>query len=321
MDAIGNFLLQLPFNVSTGIIATLFAYGVGMLSLLLLNRFEYEIYKSQHKLQEKIRSKKRKPARVTSAVLAHPLVFRPECTHADLNGTSLWNIGLAQVAAMSAGIFLFLLIDGDFFAASVQGGAIGYLISFGVIKFLTHLADERLRKNTFETLQMLREEILVQRNSTLRAMNSLRTKYHQHVEKYGSQSWYYKNYVLARLVYLVGNQPNFMPLQLLKQVGDEIGGSNPISAIVNAVSERIGQTGDASAALSEELDSYLQKYQDDMKVKIPQMSDKIFVPIMLTHFLPFLIILMWPIVDTIYKVMGVNMVGGQMPDIPLFNFR
>jgi len=326
LNGIPNIFSFIPTEILNWMIVLLVAYAGGNLAWIVANMLNYQVTKIVIDLNRKNSKRKgRKSQKERSLVtqggaIYHPAVFATSVTPNDIYGMSQHNWELYFAAAGGIGAILGVATSpDDAFTGLLYGLIIGISAMYGLQKFYRYLRVSKTRKDAMDTMDMLQEQLIIERNSLNNAMNKIKDRYIQHVLIFGKDSWYYQNFVLGRMVFLISTQPGFVPQELLKQLGDELGEVDSIRRIVSTALSRMGQSGDAGLAIKEQITSYYDAYYSDLHESIPQLSDKLFVPIMVTHFMPFLIILLWPIVETIYAMMGADVMSGEgMDKMPKF---
>lgn len=264
-----------------------------------------QIIRWQVLLRSKQQTGKQKQQKASS-YLYHRLVFSPTVKPEDIYGINAlpWEtfyIGGGAIGAMM-GVFTGKTVATT--AINIMVYAIfGFITVYFFRWFYTYVRKIKTGKDAMDTMDLIQNELVSQRTLT-GALSSIRTTYQRHVNLYGEKSWLYQNYVLSRLVYLISTEPEFIAVNLLKRLGEELGEVDVIKRIMQNALIRIGQSGDAATVLKEQIDSYGKQYADTMRETIPEFGDKLFFPIMLTHFIPFLIIILWPIVSVVNGMMS-----------------
>jgi len=322
-QAIIQEIQSIPVSTRYMIIAIVVGFGSGNLAYLIADMLNYHVFKLTLLLQNRSRKKSRKNSRenmlVTHAgVIYHPAVFSTTITPNDIYGVSEYNWELIFATFVGLGTVIGISTDPDPFLGGLYGLTFSLSLIYGGYKFFIYLRKVKTRKDALDVLDLLQEYIAIERNSLNNAMNRIKEMYINHVVQYGKSSWMYKNYVLARLVFLISTQPGYIPQDILAQLGEELGEVDSIRRVMSNASSLIGQTGDAGSVIKEQIATYYESYVQELQEAIPQLSDKLFVPVMITHFLPFLIILLWPVIETIYIMMSGDIMSGDISNVPTY---
>lgn len=251
--------------------------------------------------------------RTGNVIVPHPL-FTSKVDQDDMYDLSDYPWSLIYIGSCTISVVMANLDPlADHFINSLYAFVIGMGIVYAVQWFLRYIRRIQMVKHLMDTLDILVNEIAVQRNSLNLAIQRIRNDYIQHYTRFGTNSWYYKNPVLSRLVYLASTQTTIVPLDVLRTLGKDLGEVDILAGIVLDVEPKIASVGDAGAAFRESILDYREEYIAQQSEKIPQYNDKLFIPILITHFLPLLIIILWPVMDTIY-----NMLAGSALNSPSF---
>lgn len=304
-DNIYAIFVAMPMAMRNAITAILVGYGIGNFFYLIASALMYQIARLELRLnQKRYFSKKNKGEllKVGEANVSHP-VFTPDVSAEEIWGIATYNWNMFFIVAVGIGVSVGMFAPGDQIMNMIYGIAVGFGGVYGTRMFITYINKLKTTKATMEMMNLLQNEIVVQHNSLSSAMNHIRASYFNHVTQFGEKSWYYKNYPLSRLVYLISVTPSYIPSSLLKQLGDELGEVDALRKVMSNALGRIGQTGDAGTVLKEMIENFNKEYVEHMKEQIPLYSDKLFYPMMITHFLPFMIVILWPIVEQINAMM------------------
>ena len=294
------------------LIGGLMGWAVGYLGFMLLSSVQFSIARYETRLRIKGRDKKKNKASVGGmsthggGLVNHALMI-PEVNMDHFYGLSGVNWPLFYGLGALFGFAIAVATSPDPLTDGLIYGAVGGALVYGLRMYIYYTRKLMLQKSVMDTLDILANEIYAQNNSLSLALNSLREHYINHYDLYGKDSWYFKNPVLTRLIYLVAISASFAPpMTIINKLSEELGAMDSLKRVAGVAASRIATVGDAGPALREAIDNYYEDFSSERLESIEQYGDKLYFPIMITHFLPFLVIILWPIVETIYGMMMGN---------------
>lgn len=313
-----NINFYLVFLILTIIFISLFVYSL----VVTLGDLLYTRYLRAKILARMSARNKRVPS--SKAVTSDGIMFPPAVYSKVVEAEDLWGVNdvpwmvvYPVLAGAGALLSLFFVIGKNagvenILIYSAGGAGIGLVIK----TFYSRLQKMKARTESLALMNLLLQELTF--NYTLsNALNSIVQRYRQDVQKEKQSSWMYRNYPLARLVYLVTTTASTTPAEIIQKLGEEMGDVDVIRVISQMAIERTKKTNDPNQAFQEQVKEYLTKYYMQMREEIPRLGEKVATPLYVSHLVPFFLLLLYPIVFVTNQMLAFDIMDGQTIQNPL----